>query len=108
MFQAADGRNIAFREQILPYWTQVCDEVYDQDTPNTDSLLKLKSRLTERAQAEFVPGDRGAGEDRSSAIDSLHGGLWTPACQADPRVELKQALHVFNMRFRQMEERKAR
>lgn len=106
IFLPTDGKTIAFKEQILPYWSEICSQI-DQSQP--DDLKKLFAKFKENAENSILKSSSQAG--KSGEVDILNGGLIVDDSNpetslANMKVRLGNAMKIYNVKFRQMEQRK--
>ena len=121
IFQPTEKKTIAFKEQILPYWSQLCNEVSEAPASTTatqqeaaeeksaasSSLQGLFEKFKQKAEEFLFKSDSSGKSD----LNWLTGGLAVddsvPARSlATLKVQLAQELKLFGLKFKQMEERR--
>ena len=55
VFLQKEGRTVAFREEILPYWQKLCSQIFDAaSSEGTHQLRQLQEQFSERAKQEIL------------------------------------------------------
>ena len=94
----------------MPYWSEICTKVDESDP---EDLKKLYTQFREKAESQILKSAASstAGGNKSSELNMLNGGLYVDDTNPETsysniRVKLNQALKVYQMKFRQMEEKR--
>ena len=107
IFLPTDGKTIRFKEEILPYWSQLCTEINEGSVTGEESnaasaLQKLKTKFKEKAEVTIL---KSATTANKAELNWLTGGLQIDNSNPETslsnmRVRLTQSLKVFEIRFK--------
>ena len=73
IFLPTDGKTIRFKEEILPYWSQFCNEINEgEESTAANALQKLRTKFKEKAEGTIL---KSSTTDNKAELNWLTGGL---------------------------------